>query len=149
MIQTQARRIVQYLTPYSERINIAGSIRRKEPARDIDIVLIPKDKTRVIDAITRHGGKIYAKGGEQVFFKTDHTDVNIYFTTPNSWGATLMTRTGPKWGNVGNRTLARSKGMLLNQYGLYKNDRKIAGSTEKEIYEALGKSYKPPSQRGR
>lgn len=148
-INMRAQQIAARLRPYSRQLQIAGSIRRGIPARDIDIVIIPEDKDKIVRTIQNMGGRIYASGDKQTFFKIDHTDVNIYYTTPSSWGAALMTRTGPREGNIGNRTLARNKGMILNQYGLFKNNTKVAGKTEKDIYEALGKTYKPPSQRGR
>ena len=44
-----AERIVKYLKPYCQRIQIAGSIRRGEKnPRDIDIVLIPKNIDKLV-----------------------------------------------------------------------------------------------------
>ena len=43
-----ANRIIKYLKPHCRRIQIVGSIRRKEENPiDIDIVLIPKDKEKL------------------------------------------------------------------------------------------------------
>ena len=58
-----------------------------------------------------------------------------------------MTYTGPAGYNIGLRTVAKKKGLLLNQYGLFKNKKHIAGKTERSIYTALGKKYKIPELR--
>lgn len=138
------------LMPYSKRIDVVGSIRRgvKDPV-DIDIVVIPRDKEIIVRKLGEIG-KIEVKGDKMVQTRVNGVDTDIYFATESDYGAQLMTRTGPWQGNLGNRTLAKNKGMLLNQYGLFdkKTGKKIASRTEKEIYEALGKKYKDPELRG-
>ena len=61
----------------------------------------------------------------------------------------LLSYTGPFGAEIGYRVIARKKGMLLNQYGLFdrKTGKYIAGKTEAEIYKALGKNYKEPELR--
>jgi len=146
---TIANDIVKAIRPYATNITIAGSIRRGVAPRDIDIVLIPKNKIGIHHAIIKLGGKIWSEGQSQIYFKIKGVDVNIYYADAEHYGAQLMTRTGPRGGNIGNRTLAKNKGLILNQYGLYKGNKLIAAKTEREIYEGLGKKYKPPEQRGR
>lgn len=142
-----ARKIKNRLRPYSYKIEIVGSIRRKKEPNDIDIVLIPKNRN-VIRKKLLGMGKIKAEGESLIFARIGGVDVDIFFSDLKSFGAQLLTRTGPKGGNIGNRTLAKHKGLLLNQYGLFKGNKRIAGSTEKGIYEALGKQYKKPELRG-
>jgi DNA polymerase (family 10) len=145
-----SKEIESELKPLSRRIDIAGSIRRKvdEPV-DVDIVMIPKNKEKVREKLA-HLGRITAQGETMVETKINGVDVDTYFAEPDSYGAQLMTRTGPWQGNLGNRTLAKNKCMKLSQYGLFdrKTGKRIAGRTEKEIYEALGKKYKEPELRG-
>jgi DNA polymerase (family 10) len=134
----------------SKRIDIAGSIRRKvDDPVDIDIVMVPRDKQKVRERLA-HLGEITEQGSTMVETKIKGVDVDTYFAEPESYGAQLMTRTGPWQGNLGNRTLAKNRGMKLSQYGLFdrKTNKRIAGKTEKEIYEALGKKYKEPEIRG-
>ena len=45
------------------------------------------------------------------------------------------------------RAIARDRGWKLNEYGLYRNEKKIAGATEAEIYRALGLDFIPPELR--
>lgn len=146
----QANNIVERIRPYSRKVTIAGSLRRGAQApRDIDLVVIPKDREKIVNTIGKMGGKVYSTGQKQTYFKIDHTDVNIYYTTPQSYGTQLLHSTGSKGHNIGLRNIARSKGMVLSQYGLYKNGKLVAGRTEKGIYEALGRPrFKGPEMRG-
>jgi len=143
-----ANRIVKKLKPYAKRINIAGSIRRGQEPNDIDIVMIPKDKDKVEQQINKLG-KITASGEQQVFSKIQGIPVDVFYATDKEYGANLLTRTGPAGANISNRSLASDKGMLLNQHGLFKNNKRIAGETEESIYKALGKTYRPPFLRGK
>jgi len=142
-----SRRITQALKPHSTRLDIVGSIRRQKPAKDIDIVLIPKDKER-IRTYLEHEGTIKASGDKHIFSDINGVQTDVYFATPEDYGAQLLTRTGSAGHNIGLRKLAKEKGMKLNQYGLFKNSKKLAGKTEQEIYKALDRPrFKQPKER--
>ena len=144
-----SKKIYSGLKPLSKRIIIAGSIRRKNPKPiDIDIMLIPKSTQKIIEYL-KTKGKFMQGGEKRSTFKIQGVKVEIYYTTAKNWGASLMSYTGPPGSNIGLRIIARKKGYLLNQYGLFnrKNKRFIVGTTEKSIYKALGKKYKSPSLR--
>lgn len=144
-----ARQLEKQLIPHSKRIELAGSIRRKKPAKDIDIVLIPrKDKKDDILRLIKKRGKIKAEGKKQIFANVKGVETDVFFSDRDSWGAQMLTRTGSAGHNIGLRQIAQQKGMLLNQYGLFKKGKKIAGKTERGIYEALGRPrFKPPEER--
>lgn len=136
------------LRPLSRRIDIAGSIRRKvdEPV-DIDIVMIPKNKEKVRERLA-HLGEITEQGSTMVETKIKGVDVDTYFAEPESFGSQLMTRTGPFGANIRHRADAKTRGWKLSQYGLFdKSGRRIA-STEKDIYNKLGLTYRKPELRG-
>ena len=65
--------------------------------------------------------------------------------------ATLLYFTGSKEFNQKMRKIAKNKGYLLNEYGLYKikNDEKIKVKvkTEKDIFDKLGMTYVYPQNR--
>ena len=149
-----AKEVEKEFRPLSQRLDLAGSIRRKKNPVDIDVVLIPKDKQSIINKLEEIKANILSKGDKKIEAVYDGVKTDFFFTTPKSYGAALMTRTGPMAGNLGNRSLARNKGLILNEYGLFKrtkegkSGRYIAGKTEKGIYEALGKTYRPPEERG-
>jgi DNA polymerase (family 10) len=65
----------------------------------------------------------------------------------DSYGAALNYFTGSKDHNVALREIAVKKGYKLNEYGLFKGKKRIAGRTEEEIYNALGMSYIEPEIR--
>jgi len=149
-----SRKIVLWIKPYCERIEIVGSIRRKEKNPvDIDIVLIPKkpekeNKEKIEKILERHGKKKI--GGEQkVYFKIQGVEVEIYYTVTEEWGAALLAYSSRFGAGIGLRIVARSRGFKLNQHGLFDRDTggKIAGKTEKQIYSALGRKWKPPEKR--
>ncbi len=143
-----SKELLQKLNPLCHKIKIVGSIRRVEPDPvDIDYVIVTKDKEK-IEATLAKIGKRLSGGEKHIQYKIEGVKIDIYFSEPKEWGAMLLTYTGPWQYNVGLRTLAKNKGLLLNQYGIYKNKTKLAGKTEKDIYKSLGKDYKKPEDRG-
>jgi DNA polymerase (family 10) len=142
-----ARRIAVLLKPYVYRIEVAGSIRRgeKNPG-DIDVVVIPKNIDKFAEFLKKKG-KFLQGGSKKSRFRIEGIKVEFYYTTKESWGATLLAYSGKKGSNIGLRVVARMKGFKLNQYGLYKKGKLVAGRTERDIYKALGRPYKEPAER--
>ena len=142
-----AHRLTKRLQPHAKKVTIAGSIRRLDPfPNDIDLVVIPQNKEAIRQVMAR-AGRLTRNGDKFIQADIDGVKADVFFTTPESFGAELMTRTGPAGANIGNRSLAKSRGLLLNQYGLFKGKKKLAGRTEQDIYTALGKAYKRPEER--
>jgi len=145
-----AKKIIIWLKPYCRKIEVVGSIRRKEKNPvDIDIVLTPKSKNYKdkIENFLKTKGK-YLQGGEkESTFRIQGVKVELYYTVPEEWGAALLAYTGASGASIGLRVIAKKQGLKLNQHGLFKQGKRIAGKTETEIYKKLGKKYKPPEQR--
>ena len=143
-----AGKILGWLKPFSKEIELAGSIRRKEDKPvDIDIVLIPKSKEKIVSFL-KGKGKFLSGGDKRLAFKIEGVKVELYFTTEKSWGATFLAYSSRVGSAIGLRMVAKRKGFLLNQYGLFTRGGKyVAGKTEKDIYEALGRKYKDPWDR--
>jgi DNA polymerase (family 10) len=142
-----ADEIYSGLKPFSKKIMIVGSIRRgeKNPV-DVDIVLIPKDRVKIMNYLGSLGK--FEQGGEKrSTFKIKKVKVEIYYAEPKSWGAMLLTYTGPFQYNIGLRVLAKKKGMLLNQYGIFRDGKYLAGKSERDVYSVLEKKYKFPRNR--
>ena len=148
--QKLANQIVELISPFCERIAIAGSIRRKKPqVRDVDLVLIPKLLlwSRIISTLQKKMDAKVLKWGEKVAQLTiGGINVDLYATNPKEWEALLLIRTGSAEHNIKLSIQARKLGMKLTHSGLTK-DRKIIASTEKGIFEALGMDYVPPEER--
>jgi len=156
-VRRLAQSVKRNIARYSKRVAVVGSIRRgvAKPV-DIDIVTIPKSaeaKEKIVRYLKQRG-RLIQKGPHKIASRIQGIKTEIVFTQPQSWGASLMTYTGPYYANISNRTLAQRKHMLLNQYGLFKRldhktGRQIAGRTEGGIYHALGKTYRRPEERGK
>ena len=64
-----------------------------------------------------------------------------------SYGAALVYFTGSKAHNIAIRRIAQNKGLKLNEYGVFQDDKRIAGETEESVYNALGLPWIPPELR--
>lgn len=145
-----SKKVVGWIKPYCKRIEIVGSIRRKATnPRDIDIVLIPKNHSakEKLEKLLEGKGKRILGGEKKAYFMIEGIEVELYYTVPEEWGATLLAYSSKKGSGIGLRIVARKKGFKLSQHGLFKGNKRIAGKTEKEIYHALGRLYKEPWKR--
>jgi len=142
-----ADRIVKSIRPFCSRIQIVGSIRRKEKNPvDIDIALIPKNREK-LEEFMKEKGK-YIQGGEKrATFRIEGVKVELYYTNNEEWGATLLAYSSKFGAGIGLRMVAKRKGMKLSQHGLFKGNKRIASRSEKQIYHALGRKWKAPENR--
>ena len=144
-----ANNVLKWLKPYCKKIQIAGSIRRgKKNPKDIDLVLIPKDREKLEEFMAKKGEKLQGGEHESSWF-IKRIKVELYYTGEEDWGATLLAYSSKKGAGIGLRIIARLKGFKLTPRGLFnrKTGERIAGKTEREIYHALGRSYKEPENR--
>lgn len=129
----------------------AGSLRRmRETVGDIDILATGRDGARIVAAFTslpmvkqvlasgETKGSVLVEGGVQV---------DLRVVPPSSYGAALQYFTGSKAHNVKLREMARTKGLKVNEYGVFRGEKRIAGKTEAEVYKALGLPLIPPELR--
>jgi len=133
---------------------VAGSARRKkETIGDIDILAIPKasakpeaimDKFMALPFVEH----IFSKGKTKTMIKLKNgLDADLRVVPKDSYGAALNYFTGSKDHNVKLRELAMKKGLKLNEYGLFKGKKAVAGITEEGLYRALGLEYIEPEMR--
>ena len=73
--------------------------------------------------------------------------VDLRVVPEASYGAALCYFTGSKAHNIALRQIAIDHGLKLNEYGLFKGTRRLAGRTEEELYERLGLAVPPPELR--
>ena len=145
-----SKRIVSWLKPYCRRVEVVGSIRRKEKDPvDIDIVLIPKNeknKERIERLLEKKGRRLLG-GDKKAYFKIEGVETELYYTNEEEWGAALLAYSSEFGSSIGLRVVAKRKGFKLNQHGLWKKNKRVAGRTEREIYTALGRPWKSPEKR--
>lgn len=146
-----AHEIVQALQPFCQKIEVAGSIRRKKPfVHDIDIVLIPANQGSLLVALRDVGTRI-KEGSAIVQRQYRGAMVDFYIATPETWYTLLLIRTGSKEHNIRLTTLAKRRGWHLHASGkglTNGNNERIAGDSEESFFEALGIPYLPPGARG-
>lgn len=132
-------------------IEPSGSLRRwKETIGDIDVLVISTDAAKVMDAFTTMPNveRVLAKGlTKSSVLLREGVTADVRVLEPRSFGAALQYFTGSKEHNIALRQIAIKKGYKLNEYGLFKGSRQIAGKTEQEIYKALGLRWMPPELR--
>ena len=151
--QEIAAEVINRLSPYCQKIEVAGSIRRqKETVHDIDIVLIPSDPWNLeseVLALARPR-RPQKSGTKLKRFDYNGAQVDLYFASAETWATLLLIRTGSKENNIRLCTLAKKKGWHLaaSGDGLFDDTgRRVAGDTEESIYKALGLPYQEPEKR--
>ncbi len=134
-----------------EKVALAGSIlRRKESVGDADIVVVSKDSQSVMDFFVSmpEVAHVHGQGSTKSSVRLrDGMDVDLRVVPKNSFGAALNYFTGSKAHNVHLRRIAQQRGLKLNEYGLFKGEKAIAGRTEEELYRALDLPFIAPELR--
>ncbi|HEY7183983.1 MAG TPA: PHP domain-containing protein, partial [Blastocatellia bacterium] len=134
-----------------KRADLAGSIRRGlETVGDIDLLISSRNgeeallefvKLPAIKRVTALGGtraSVIIEGGLQV---------DVRAVPEESYGAALQYFTGSKQHSVHLRTIAQRGGLKINEYGVYRGDKRIGGEKEEDTYRALGMKTPPPELR--
>jgi DNA polymerase (family X) len=129
----------------------AGSIRRmKETIGDVDYLVAASDPERVIDFFVKmpEVQEVLGRGQAKAFVKlASGIDADLLVVPEESWGSALQYFTGSKEHSVQLRKIAISKGLRLNEWGVFKGDKRIAGTKEEEVYKILGLQWIPPEVR--
>lgn len=150
-----ANEIVNQLSklPEVKRISTAGSIRRrKETIGDIDILTTSSNSKKVMNTFINlpQVERVLVSGETKssiVTFDGIHVDLRV--VKPESYGAALAYFTGSKAHNIRIREIAMKNGLKINEYGVFdeKNNKKIAGENEEEIYQILDLPFIVPELR--
>ena len=88
--QKIAKEIRARLEPYCWEVQIAGSVRRRQPlVTHIDFVLVPKERY-MVDIILMGLGKLKMSGMKLSRVQTDNIRLDIYFATPETFATVLL-----------------------------------------------------------
>jgi DNA polymerase (family 10) len=130
---------------------VAGSYRRsKETVGDLDILITARKKSSVmqhflafdeiVEVLSRGTTRssVILGGGLQV---------DLRLVEPKSFGAALQYFTGSQSHNIAIRRLGRQRGLKINEYGVFKSDKQVAGETEESVYQKIDLSFIPPELR--
>lgn len=137
-----------------KRVGVAGSLRRmQETIGDVDILATTKrqiERKGVIELFTElpQVAKVLAQGNTKSSVRLSNgLQVDLRVVDEGEFGSAMQYFTGSKAHNVKIRGLARKLGLKVNEYGVFKGKKKIAGKTEEEVYSALGLPWFEPELR--
>jgi DNA polymerase (family 10) len=133
-------------------IEIAGSLRRaKEVIRDIDLVASSEEPDAVSEAFRRLPtvAEVTGSGGTKTSVRfADGLAADLRVVSSADFPAALLYFTGSKEHNTLLRGRAKTMGLKLNEYGLFREDgERVPAASEEEIYRALRLAYIAPELR--
>ncbi|MGD8573868.1 MAG: helix-hairpin-helix domain-containing protein, partial [Gammaproteobacteria bacterium] len=135
------------------KATIAGSYRRRrETVGDVDIIATcAKDKGEsVIDRFVQYEEvhEVVSQGTTRatVILRCG-LQVDLRVVAGVSYGAALHYFTGSREHNIALRSRAQNSGEKVNEYGIYRGDKRLAGKTEEEVYAHFGLAFIPPELR--
>jgi DNA polymerase (family 10) len=73
--------------------------------------------------------------------------IDLRVVPEKSYGAALQYFTGSKEHGILLRRIAQDKGLKLNEYGIFRGNKQVAGATEEDVYATLGLPWIPPELR--
>jgi len=130
---------------------VAGSYRRRrETVGDLDIVVAAEPSGPVIQRFIGYEdvAAVVEQGTTRSTIRLRNgLQVDLRVVPEESYGAALCYFTGSKAHNITLRQIAIDHGLKLNEYGLFKGTRRLAGRTEAELYQRLGLALPPPELR--
>ncbi len=134
-----------------KEVSEAGSVRRrKETIGDVDTLITSSNQKKVIDYFVSMPSviKIWGQGPTKASIRLkEGFDVDLRVLPDKQYGSALQYFTGSKEHNIVLRKIAIDKGLKLNEYGLFRGSKMIAGKNEKEVYSALKMAYIEPEMR--
>lgn len=148
-----AEALVAYLEQSSgvSRVIAAGSYRRGlETIGDLDILVTAPAGRAVMDRFVAYQEvrDVLARGETKSSVRLQSgLQVDLRVVPQDSYGAALLYFTGSKAHNVVLRQLAQQRGLKLNEYGVFRGDKPVAGETEESVYASLGLPWIPPELR--
>ena len=145
LAKNYADKLVEWLSPHCDKIEIAGSIRRSLPqCGDVDLVVIPKrqqdtdllgvevdqsnllfdflqDYVRDRNPVNSPGRKPhFISGGErpgkQLLIDLPKCQLDLWFATPKNWATILLCRTGSRDHNRWLCERAQDRGLKWSPY---------------------------------
>jgi DNA polymerase (family X) len=153
LVYPVAERIVRTLRERSgtDRVEAAGSLRRRrETVGDLDVLVASDDPEKVFELFSAlpEVREVKMRGGtKETVVLASGLQVDLRVVEPKAFGAALQYFTGSKDHNVHLRSIARDRGLKINEYGVFRGEERVGGRTEEEVYATLGLPWIPPEIR--
>jgi DNA polymerase (family 10) len=138
-----------------EQLEFGGSYRRgKETVGDLDILVVAKTPDAAMDCLASFAevATVTGRGDTKMSVRTGSGfQIDLRVVPRESFGAALQYFTGSKEHNVILRGRAKDNGLKINEWGVFRvkgdKETRIAGATEKEVYDTLKLPVFPPEIR--
>ncbi|HHH44045.1 MAG TPA: DNA polymerase/3'-5' exonuclease PolX [Gammaproteobacteria bacterium] len=148
-----AEPLVAYLktAPGVRKVEVAGSFRRcRETVGDLDILVIARHGRRVIEHFVAYDEveSVLSSGTTRAtVVLRSGLQVDVRVVAAVSYGAALYYFTGSRSHNIAVRSIARRQGLKINEYGVFRENQRIAGRSEEEVFASVGLPWIPPELR--
>lgn len=130
---------------------IAGSYRRnKETVGDLDVLVTCNDSSSVMEQFIHSGieNKVLSYGKTKSSIRLlSGLQVDLRVVSKESYGAALHYFTGSQAHNIEIRKRAAKYGLKINEYGVFKNEERIGGKEEVDIFRSVGLPFIAPELR--
>ncbi len=152
-VESLVQSLESFLTSISgvKQVTVAGSYRRrKETVGDLDILVATDDPDSVMERFVNHedAAEVLVQGSTKTSIKHRMgIQVDVRVVPEASYGAALHYFTGSKAHNIAVRKLALERNDKINEYGVYKGGKLLAGRTEEAVYAQLDLPVIPPELR--
>ena len=129
----------------------AGSYRRcRETVGDLDILVSARKTSPVMKRFLEYEEIAEVLSGgttrSSVVLQSG-LQVDLRLVAKSSFGAAMQYFTGSKDHNVAIRRLGQQQGLKINEYGVFRFEKPVAGKTEESVYQSVGLPYIPPELR--
>jgi DNA polymerase (family 10) len=134
-----------------KKCTIAGSFRRRrETVHDIDILATTSKNKEVMNYFVAYEevDRVISQGTTRssVLLRCG-LQVDLRLVSNTAYGAALHYFTGSQPHNIAIRKIGVSKKLKINEYGVFKGKKRIAGKSEKEIFESVQLRFIEPELR--
>lgn len=132
-------------------VTIAGSFRRRrDTVGDLDVVITAKQGAPVMERFVSYDAvaEVLSQGNTRASVRLRNgMQVDLRLVPEVSYGAALYYFTGSKAHNIAVRKIAVDRALKINEYGVYRGKKRIAGRSEEEVFASVGLPYIPPELR--
>jgi DNA polymerase (family 10) len=148
-----AEAMLEYLrdVPGVTHADIGGSFRRcRETVGDIDVLVACEHGAPAIERFVDYPTvrEILARGRTKASVRLEcGLQVDLRVLDESSYGAGLHYFTGSKAHNIAVRRMGQQRGLKINEYGVFRATRRVAGGTEREVFASVGLPWIPPELR--
>ncbi len=137
--------------PGVDRAVVAGSYRRgRDTVGDLDVLVTSDDPAGVMGRVVadEEVREVMAHGDTRATVRLrSGLQVDVRVVEPAAYGAALHYFTGSKAHDIAIRKRGVARGLKINEYGVWRDDERVAGATEEEVYAQVDLPWIPPELR--